>query len=67
MMLLDQLRPAHRQVLHAVYLEARPLPVLAEQAGITVNNAAVRVWRAKQAARKLAGDRAGRLAAAAAA
>ena len=67
MALLDQLRPQYRQVLHAVYLEARPLPALAEQAGITVNNAAVRVWRAKQAARKLAGNRAASLAAAAAA
>lgn len=67
MAVLDQLRPEYRQALSAVYLEARPLPALAEQAGITVNNAAVRVWRAKQAARKLAGSRRESLATAAAA
>jgi RNA polymerase sigma factor (sigma-70 family) len=58
--MMDGLRPAYRQALHAVYLEARPLPDLAQQAGITVNNAAVRVFRAREALRKLVGRQGGR-------
>jgi RNA polymerase sigma-70 factor, ECF subfamily len=60
--ILEGLRPEYRQALQAVYLEARPLPELARQAGITVNNAAVRVFRARKAVRKLTGSGADRFA-----
>jgi RNA polymerase sigma-70 factor (ECF subfamily) len=43
--LLDRLSAQYRQALHIVYLDAGGLPKLAAEARITVNNAAVRVFR----------------------
>jgi RNA polymerase sigma-70 factor (ECF subfamily) len=53
-LLLDRLSSEYRHALHVVYLESGGLPRLAAEAQITVNNAAVRVFRARKAARKLA-------------
>jgi RNA polymerase sigma-70 factor (ECF subfamily) len=50
--LLDTLKPEYREALRTVDLDERSLAELAAQAGITSNNAAVRVHRARQALRK---------------
>jgi len=50
--LLDALKPEYRDALTLVDLEEKPLRDLAAASGITDNNAAVRVHRARQALRK---------------
>lgn len=50
--LLGNLKPEYRDAIQAVDLNDRSLADLAEQAGITSNNAAVRVHRAREALRK---------------
>lgn len=50
--LLETLKPEYRQALSAVDLEDRSLADLADEAGISSNNAAVRVHRAREALRK---------------
>lgn len=50
--LLQTLKPEYRQALETVDLEERSLADLGGQAGITANNAAVRVHRAREALRK---------------
>ncbi len=50
--LLDTLKPEYRDALRAIDLEERSLNDLADQAGITSGNAAVRVHRAREALRK---------------
>jgi RNA polymerase sigma-70 factor, ECF subfamily len=50
--LLETLKPEYRDALQMVDLEERSLADLAGQAGITSNNAAVRVHRAREALRK---------------
>lgn len=50
--LLEILKPEYRQALSAVDLEDRSLADLADEAGISSNNAAVRVHRAREALRK---------------
>ncbi len=49
---MDSLKPEYRDALKFVDIEERPLRELAEASGITENNAAVRVHRARQALRK---------------
>ena len=46
------LKPEYAEALRAVEVEGRPLKELAAAAGITPNNAAVRVHRAREALRK---------------
>lgn len=50
--LVDTLKPEYAQALHEVELGGRPLGAFAEQAGITANNAGVRVHRARKALRR---------------
>jgi RNA polymerase sigma-70 factor (ECF subfamily) len=50
--LLEGLKPEYRDALRIVDLEERSLAELARQTGISANNAAVRVHRARQALRK---------------
>jgi len=50
--LLDTLKPQYRQALMRIDLEEGSLADLGEEAGITANNAAVRVHRAREALRK---------------
>lgn len=50
--LLESLKPEYRDAIRAVDLEEQPLAVLAGRAGITSNNAAVRIHRARDALRK---------------
>ena len=50
--LLDDLKPEYRQAIQVADLEDRSLHELAEAAGISENNAAVRVHRAREALRK---------------
>jgi RNA polymerase sigma-70 factor (ECF subfamily) len=50
--LLETLKPDYRDALRTVDLDERSLNDLAEQAGITSGNAAVRVHRAREALRK---------------
>jgi RNA polymerase sigma-70 factor (ECF subfamily) len=49
---MEALKPEYREALKLVDLEERPLRELAESSGISENNAAVRVHRARQALRK---------------
>src|SRR4051812_45789890 len=49
---MDALKPEYRDALKAIDIEERSLRVLAHSSGITENNAAVRVDRARQALRK---------------
>jgi len=49
--LLDTLKPQYRQALTRIDLEEGSLADLGEEAGITANNAAVRVHRAREALR----------------
>lgn len=46
------LKPEYAAVIHHVDVEGRPLQELASEAGITPNNAAVRLHRAREALRK---------------
>jgi RNA polymerase sigma-70 factor (ECF subfamily) len=50
--LLDTLKPQYRQALMKIDLEDGSLADLGEEAGITANNAAVRVHRAREALRR---------------
>ena len=50
--LLADLKPEYREALHEVDIEERPVTEFAKHAGITANNANVRVHRARQALRK---------------
>lgn len=50
--LLPTLKPEYARVVRAVDLEERPLAEVAAGAGITVNNATVRLHRARQALKK---------------
>jgi len=50
--LLDTLKPDYRDALRTIDLDEGSLNDLAEQAGITAGNAAVRVHRAREALRK---------------
>ncbi len=50
--LLDSLKPEYRAALNLVDIEEKPLRDLAQASGISENNAAVRVHRARQALRK---------------
>ncbi len=50
--LLDGLKPEYRDALKLVDIEEKPLRDLAASSGISENNAAVRVHRARQALRK---------------
>lgn len=50
--LLETLKPEYRDALRTIDLDERSLNDLAEQAGITSGNAAVRVHRAREALRK---------------
>jgi len=50
--LLPSLKPEYAQVVRAVDLEERPLAEVAAGAAITVNNATVRLHRARQALKK---------------
>lgn len=47
--LVPTLRPAYAEALQAVELEGKPLAAYADAAGITANNAAVRLHRARKA------------------
>jgi RNA polymerase sigma-70 factor, ECF subfamily len=49
---LDSLKPEYRDTLRLVDLEDQPLRAVAEQSGISENNAAVRVHRARRALRQ---------------
>lgn len=49
---LDDLKPEYREAIKTADLEERSLRELAEAAGISENNAAVRVHRAREALRK---------------
>lgn len=53
---LHQLKPEYRQALEVADMQSRPLAELAEEAGITESNAAVRVHRARNALRKRISD-----------
>lgn len=50
--LLETIKPEYREALRKVDIEERSLAELAGEAGITANNAAVRVHRAREALRK---------------
>ena len=50
--LLDNLKPEYQDALRIVDLDERSLAALAGKAGITANNAAVRMHRAREALRK---------------
>ncbi len=50
--LLDTLKPEYAAVLRRVELDGLPVRKFAAEAGITANNAAVRVYRARQALRR---------------
>lgn len=50
--LVPELPPSYAEVLRAVDLEERPVAEVAQAAGITVNNAHVRLHRARQALRR---------------
>lgn len=50
--LLESLKPEYRDALRLVDIEERKLSDLAEQSGITAENAAVRIHRARKALRK---------------
>lgn len=50
--LLDDLKPEYREAIQMVDLEDHSLKEFAEKAGVTANNAAVRVHRAREALRK---------------
>jgi RNA polymerase sigma factor (sigma-70 family) len=50
--LLQDLKPEYRDVLQAVELEERPVAEVAAQAGISANNATVRLHRARRALRR---------------
>jgi RNA polymerase sigma-70 factor (ECF subfamily) len=50
--LLDDLKPEYKEAIKFVDLEDRSLKELAEKTGVTANNAAVRVHRAREALRK---------------
>ncbi len=50
--LLAELRPGYRKMLEAVDLEDRPLGEVAAELGISVNNATVRLHRARRALRE---------------
>ena len=50
--LLDTLKPEYAAVLRRVELDGLPVRDFAAEAGITANNAAVRVYRARQALRR---------------
>ena len=50
--LLDTLKPEYAAVLRRVELDGVPVRDFAAEAGITANNAAVRVYRARQALRR---------------
>jgi RNA polymerase sigma factor (sigma-70 family) len=50
--LLDTLKPEYAAILRRVELEGLPVGAFAAQAGITPNNAAVRVHRAREALRR---------------
>ncbi len=49
---IDSLKPEYRDTLKLIDIDERPLRDLAHSSGITENNAAVRVHRARQALRK---------------
>lgn len=49
---LEDLKPQWAQILRKTYLEEQPLKVVAAQLGVTSNNAAVRLHRARAALRK---------------
>lgn len=48
---LEELKPEYREALRIVDIDEQPVAKLAEQYGITENNAAVRVHRARGALR----------------
>jgi RNA polymerase sigma factor (sigma-70 family) len=50
--LLPTLKPEYSEVLRAVDLDERPIAEVAEETGITTNNATVRLHRARQALKK---------------
>ena len=50
--LLDDLKPEYKEAIKFVDIEDRSLKELAEKTGVTANNAAVRVHRAREALRK---------------
>lgn len=50
--LMDALKPEYRDALNLIDIEEKPLRELASTSGISENNAAVRVHRARQALRK---------------
>lgn len=50
--LLPQMKPEYAEVVRAVDLEERPLADVAARGGITVNNATVRLHRARQALKR---------------
>jgi RNA polymerase sigma factor (sigma-70 family) len=52
MALLDQLKPEYREVLQRVELQGESVVAVATALGITVNNATVRLHRARQALRE---------------
>lgn len=49
---LEELKPEYSHALQVVDIEERPIRDLAQQSGITANNATVRVHRAREALRK---------------
>lgn len=50
--LAQDLKPEYAQTLHRVEVEGTPVKALAEELGITANNAAVRLFRARESLRK---------------
>ena len=50
--LAQDLKPEYAEALHRVEVEGTPVKTLAEELGITANNAAVRVFRARESLRK---------------